>query len=552
MKQIKIFIVAILFAAGVFTSPLSANPGSNFDSYATAIITKVLKSQPADSSLRKIYQVSGNHPIWVTQNGFTSLGKQLLRRVGSDPMVDHNTKFYNNYKKLSKHRSSAFGGKSSMSRQVSLEFKMSKLYRDYANYTIYGLIHWGHFKILFKRQAGLHDVYADWEIYPQYTTYSLLRTIIANGHLDSYFDAVTPHTKLYTSLQKKLYEYSKIASRGGWPAIPSFDKLEPGNSYKVIPLIRKRLYLSGDLIGCPAGSSLVYDSCLVDAVKRFQKRHGLRADGVIGSGTAAFLRQSIREVMIKMQLNLDRMKMMKRHDSGRYIMINIPAFRLYFIENGKVRQTMKVITGSKKHPTPIFSNSVKTIVLNPYWNVPTSIIQKEMIPKLLRNPNAMRKQNIEIRNGWGPDAKKISASSVNWSKYRYSKAVPYRFAQLPGNGNALGRVKFLFPNKFSVYMHDTPTKHLFNRNVRAYSHGCIRLEKPKELLKTFSTFNSNVDYEKAQNILKTKKQTFHELDEQVPVDVTYLTAWVDPDGILQIRNDIYGYDRMQLKYRRRY
>jgi murein L,D-transpeptidase YcbB/YkuD len=232
-------------------------------------------------------------------------------------------------------------------------------------------------------------------------------------------------------------------------------------------------------------------------------------------------------------------------------MINIPAFRLYFYNNGKVFQTMKVITGKRKHPTPVFSKSVKTVVLNPYWNVPKSIIQKEMIPKLLRNPNAMKKQGIEIRNGWGPDAKKISARSVNWSQYRYSKTVPYRFAQVPGYKNALGKVKFLFPNKFSVYMHDTPTKKLFKRNIRAYSHGCIRLEKPRALMKTFAELNPNLDYKKAQKILKGKKQTCYNVQE-VPVDVTYLTAWVDPDGILQMRGDIYGYDKEQLKYRNRY
>ena len=208
---------------------------------------------------------------------------------------------------------------------------------------------------------------------------------------------------------------------------------------------------------------------------------------------------------------------------------------------------MEVITGKPRHPTPIFSNTVKTIVLNPYWNVPKSIIQKEMIPKLMRNPNAMARQGIEIRAGWGADAKKISGGSVNWSQYRYSKTVPYRFAQVPGYRNALGKVKFLFPNKFSVYMHDTPTKHLFKKNRRAFSHGCIRLEKPRELLRTFSTFNDNVDFDKSQKVLRGKKNSYIKLQEKVPVDVVYLTAWIDYDGKLQFRNDVYKYDEMQLK-----
>jgi murein L,D-transpeptidase YcbB/YkuD len=186
-------------------------------------------------------------------------------------------------------------------------------------------------------------------------------------------------------------------------------------------------------------------------------------------------------------------------------------------------------------------------VLNPYWNVPKSIIQKEMIPKLLKNPNAMAREGIEIRSGWGSDAARVDASSIDWSQYRYSKHMPFRFAQVPGRRNALGKVKFLFPNKFSVYMHDTPSKYLFKREKRAFSHGCIRLQKPRELLRTFSSFNESVDFEKAQKILKGRKKTFINLDEKVPVDVIYLTAWVDYDGVLQFRDDVYGYDRMQLK-----
>ena len=159
----------------------------------------------------------------------------------------------------------------------------------------------------------------------------------------------------------------------------------------------------------------------------------------------------------------------------------------------------------------------------------------------------MKKQGIEIRNGWHKDAEIVSPYSVDWAQYRYSKSMPFRFAQVPGYKNALGKVKFLFPNKFSVYMHDTPGKHLFDKSVRAFSHGCIRLSQPRELLKTFSTFNENVDFEKSQERLKGSKKSYLKLDNQVPVDVIYLTSYVDYEGVLQFRNDIYGYDKMQLQ-----
>ena len=550
MKQIKILIATILLFFGMHTVPLLA---SDFNTIASTVIAKVVKTQPAKSSMRKIYGISGNRPIWVTSSGLSSLGRGLLDQVGSDPLLDRNTKLYRDYRAIKSFGASAslFGGQGSTRKQIKLELKMTKLFKNYANYKIYGMINWPIFRGRLQQIIVTDNIHADWEIYPKYTVYSLLRAMMSSGDVRGLFDQTIPRTQLYTSLEKWYFHYLRIAKSGEWPVIPNFNTLKPGANNGVIPLIRKRLYLSGDLQGCELSGSNIYDQCLVNAVKRFQKRNGQRADGVIGKSTRSALRLSLGQILTKMELNLDRMKMMKREESSRHIMINIPAFRLYFYDNGKIFQTMKVITGKKKHPTPVFSDTVETVVLNPYWNVPKSIIQKEMIPKLLRNTNAMNKKGIEIRDGWGPDARKISASSVNWSQYRYSKTVPYRFAQVPGYKNALGKVKFLFPNKFSVYMHDTPTKHLFNRQTRAYSHGCIRLEKPRELMKTFAEFNPNLDYDRAQKILKGKKQSYYNI-EHVPVDVTYLTAWVDPSGVLQLRGDIYSYDKEQLKYRNRY
>jgi murein L,D-transpeptidase YcbB/YkuD len=175
-----------------------------------------------------------------------------------------------------------------------------------------------------------------------------------------------------------------------------------------------------------------------------------------------------------------------------------------------------------------------------------------MIPKLMKNPYVLERQGIEIYEGWGKKARKIDPASIDWSQYRYSKHLPFRFAQPPGPKNALGKVKFLFPNRFSVYMHDTPTKPLFKRSKRAFSHGCVRLAKPIELLEYFASFEPDVDFDKAERILEGKKNVHIRLKKKVPVDIVYLTAWVDYDGILQFRGDIYGYDAMQLKSYKRW
>ncbi len=549
MKQLKKIMIVLLVTGGLYTT---AAFSVDFDSVASAVITKVVSSQPSSSSVKKIYQVSQNRPIWVTAHGFVPIGRGLLDQIGSDPLLGHNTKIYRDYQAITSYGTgSYFGGNSSTKKQIKLELKMTNLYRNYANYKIYGMINWKIFRGRLRQIIVTNNIHADWLIYPKYNIYTLLYTMMTTGDVRGAFDDTTPKTQLYVSLEKIYFHYLRIAQSGEWPVIPKFAVIKPGESNAVIPKIRKRLYLSGDLQGCDIDSSSTYDSCLVDAVKRFQKRVGERADGVIGKSTQNFLRLSLNQILTRMKLNLDRIRVMRRIDSPRHIMVNIPAFRLYFYDNGKIFQTMKVITGRKNHPTPVFSNDIKTVVLNPYWNVPKSIIQKEMIPKLLRNPNAMARQGIEIHKGWGPNAPKVSGASVNWSQYRYSKSVPYHFAQVPGYRNALGKVKFLFPNQFSVYMHDTPTKHLFKRKVRSYSHGCIRLEKPRSLMKTFASFNENLDYTTAQKILKGKKQTYYPV-AHIPVNVTYLTSWVDPDGTLQMRNDVYGYDKEQLKYRNKY
>jgi len=351
----------------------------------------------------------------------------------------------------------------------------------------------------------------------------------------------------YAALKKALLRYLELEKKGGWQYVPLKGALKVGKAYGVVPALRERLRISGDYKPCGVNESKVYTKCMKKAIIHFQARHGLSFKGIIGRETIKALNVPIELRIKQIRLNLDRIKWLHERHAKRHIMINIPAFTLFFEEDGKLRQQMRVITGKKKNPTPIFSNIVKTIVLNPHWNVPKSIIQKEMIPKLLKNPNAMARQGIEIHKGWGKDAPLVSGSSVDWTQYRYSKTMPYHFAQVPGYKNALGKVKFLFPNQFSVYMHDTPNKNLFKRSSRAFSHGCIRLHKPRELLKTFSTFNETVDFEKSQKRLKGKKKAYLNLTSQVPVDVIYLTSYVDYEGVLQFRKDVYGYDKMQLQ-----
>ncbi len=554
MTKLRNRAVHLLLSIGVlslllFSSSAVAKIGSlEYQEHASELMINALQEQPKQSFLRKLYSSVLFVPVWMHESSLSSAAKELFIQIQNDGTLNKNGQLYKDALFLEEEAGNVYANNGTFVQKINLEFKISQLYKAYTDYAYFGSINWGAFQARISNLM-VNDVSTEWVLHRPYADpIGMVENAALGQSLGKQLQAAIPEAYHYKLLQKELKKYMAIRSDGGWESVTLAGKLDPGKSAQGVMSLRERLLVTRDYIPCDeSNEDLVYDACLQEAVERFQARNGLATDGVVGPGTLGVLNKSIDERITTIRLNLDRLKWLNERPGNRHVIINIPDFQLYFEENGTMIQTMRVITGTPKHPTPIFSDTVEYIVLNPYWNIPKSIIQKEMIPKLLRNPNAMKKQNIEIYNGWGKDAAKVDAASVDWSKYRYSKTMPYRFAQTPGTHNALGKVKFLFPNKFSVYMHDTPTKPLFKKNKRAFSHGCIRLQQPRELLKTFTTFNSNINFEEAQETLKGKKKKYFNLKEKVPVDVIYLTAWVDYDGKIQFRNDVYGYDGMQLK-----
>jgi murein L,D-transpeptidase YcbB/YkuD len=547
MLQVWVSVIVFAFIFSLQTIEVKANE-LVFQENASEIIFNSLQTQPDHSFLKKLYKEVLFMPVWMREKSLSPAAKELFETIRDDGTLNKKGTLYQDNLLLEQRAEEIYAFNGSMAEKLTLEFKISQLYKAYTDYAYFGSINWGAFQARISNLM-VNGVSTEWVLHrPEVNPIGIVGKAALGESLKKQLQAAVPTAYHYKKLQKALERYMDIRENGGWEQVLLFKKLKPGKRAKGVVSLRNRLLVTKDYIPCEeSGEDTLYDACLQKAVKHFQLRNGLKPDGVVGSVTLRELNRSVDERITTIRLNLDRLKWLNERASKRHIIINIPDFKLYFEEDGKLIQTMRVVTGKPNHPTPIFSDTVEYIVLNPYWNIPKSIIQKEMIPKLLKNPNAMARQGIEIHSGWGKDAEKISAASVDWSQYRYSKHMPYRFAQVPGTRNALGKVKFLFPNKFSVYMHDTPSKHLFKRSKRAFSHGCIRLQKPRELLRTFSTFNSNIDFEKSQKILKGRKKTYINLQEKVPVDVIYLTAWVDYDGKLQFRNDVYHYDKMQLK-----
>jgi len=497
------------------------------------------KCQTTYKTLDEMYNILGHQPVWVGKSALSTYTTELFREIKDDITLDKNAKIHNEYQRLSSLKIPKENKKI-----VEYELSIAKLYKEYMGHLLYGEINWKKFQRDLKR----HHRNAAWVTHSVMASpESLLVEAINAKSLIYAFKKAKPQLPWYETLLTALNKYQNIADNGGWESLPAFEVIKPEESNNSMLLrIRERLSIEGDYNNCPeVVDAIYYDTCLLDAVKIFQKRHGLAAEGYIGKLTQKALNQRAEEKVAQIKLNINRMKWLKR-DSERYrIFVNIPAFKMYVFDNHKPIQSMKVIVGEKRHETPVFYNRVRSIVLNPYWRIPRSIIRYEMVPKLKKNKHYLIKNRIELHTGYSEHSPKVNSLKVNWHKYGRTLP-PYKFMQSPGVKNALGKVKYLFPNKYAVYMHDTNAKSLFKKDIRAFSHGCVRLHKPFELLETFSTIDTKVDFKKATKILEHNRKTPIRLAKSIPIDIVYLTTWVDIDGTIEFRDDIYGYDKLQL------
>ena len=365
----------------------------------------------------------------------------------------------------------------------------------------------------------------------------------------------------YAALRERLARFRALVAAGGWGAeVPDGPTLREGDSGPRVAALRARLAALGDLDrdseaaggtvvlaanevvrDLPAGSGTgadpsVFDPALGAALRRFQARHGLNEDGLLGPRTLAALNRSAAYRLRQIAANLERLRWTNRPPGARHIAVNIAGFRVALVEQGREVFSARVVVGTPRHPTAEFSDEMEYLVVNPYWNVPRSIRDEEILPKLKRDPEYLIKNDMEIV-GLG-----VPSDSIAW-EYVRPIDFPGRVRQRPGRGNALGRVKFMFPNEHSIYLHDTPQRHLFARDARAYSHGCIRVMKPLELAHRLLAGQVEDPEARFAAWRRRDREIYVHLDTPLPVHLTYRTAPVDPDGPVQFRGDIYGRDR---------
>jgi murein L,D-transpeptidase YcbB/YkuD len=497
-----------------------------------------LMGKDKDDRLKAMYELLDFEPIWITEEGFTDYSQTLFSYIDSDITLEKNATIYREYESIK-------NAEMPKEKQAvaDREFAIATLYQDFMAHKLYGDINWKKFEHTIRTTMN-HGV---WTVHPiMETPEGLLIESLKYNSLDYAFKKAKPAFNHYDRMLDALKKYQDIAVEGGWEILPEFKNLKPGMSSSIIPALRERLTIEGDYVCDSNETGKRYKGCVVDAVKKFQARHGLEAAGFVGKMTRKALNVSAEEKVTKLKLNLDRIKWIKRDQDKYHIYVNIPSFSMYMYDGKEVIQSMRVITGRKGHETPIFYGRVRTIVVNPYWRIPASIIRHETVPKLKKDPGYTNKKNIEIHTGYSEHSPKVNPYKVNWHKYG-KKLPPYRFMQSPGEKNALGKVKYLFPNKYSVYMHDTNQRYLFVKDYRALSHGCVRLSKPFDLLDTFAEIDPRIDAEKSKTVLATNKKTPYRLTHSIPVDIVYLTTLVDTDGTVMFYDDVYGYDALQLK-----
>lgn len=348
---------------------------------------------------------------------------------------------------------------------------------------------------------------------------ALLDSLVA--HKGETLEEWEPVNREYQALKKELIRFNDIADKGGWQPIVLAEKksYKPGDSSMAVLQTKLRLAASGDW-QLP-DSSAVYDSTFIAVVKKAQRRFGFKEDAVIDRALADALNVPVKQRIEQILINLERMRWLPEEAAPHRIVANIPEFKIHVFENNEEVFDMAIVVGKEGTHTVIFNDELRYIVFSPYWNVPRSIVKNEILPAMKRNPNYLASQNMEI----------VKSGDVPTIRQR------------PGGKNSLGKVKFLFPNNYNIYFHDTPAKSLFSREKRAFSHGCMRLADAKKLAIYLLRDQPEWTEERINQAMNSSTEKWVTLKQHIPVYVSYFTAWVDNDGLLHFRDDIYGHDK---------
>ena len=475
--------------------------------------------------VQSLYRTASYAPLWTDGNGLTLRAKSLILALAH---ADDDG--------LSLAASPAAGMDSAVSRidgstaaAAEADILLTSTFAWYAEDMIRGSIDPR------KVQPAWHITVNDIDVG------TALAGVLHAANFDSAMTRLRPDQQGYAGLRLSLIRYRQIVAGGGWPQLAAGPVLHVGDSAATVPTLRRRLAVEGFISAGATTESQVYDSAVAGAVATFQARHGLAVDSTIGPATLKSMNVTADHRVLQIAANLERYRWLPHDLGGRYILVNIPGFHLAAYDQGKRVLEMRVVVGREYggRATPIFSDSMSHVIFDPYWNVPSSIAQREILPKAYRDPSYLTRNRYEIVRTFAPDATVIPVSSLSRSALAPGN-FRYQIRQKPGPKNALGLVKFIFPNDYNVYLHDTPDDQLFSERVRAFSHGCIRVQHPAELA-AFVLGPQQWTVAQATSAMNAAKWRRVDLTQKLPVYIAYFTTF-ERAGNLSFRPDLYSQD----------
>lgn len=379
----------------------------------------------------------------------------------------------------------------------------------------------------------------------------ILNSFAESGNVEKFFKGLRKDNPVQKHLVSALHHYEELRDAGGWETVSiNGDKIEIGYAGDDVPAIAERLRIEGFFDGKVTMQEVeaegekpmpLYDKKLAEAVERFQESRGIIPDGIVGENTLARMNETAEDLISSIRLNIERARWLPQDFGDRYVLVNIARYTAGLYEDEKLEREIGAIVGKDHTQTPVFAGSMSYLVANPYWNIPESITRGEIAPKMAKDRTYIASKNMEVIDGWSQDPQVIDVDEIDWDDL--PSPLNFRIRQKPGGENALGNVKFMFPNEYSVYLHDTPTEYLFDETKRAFSHGCIRLEDPKAMADWVLAETKDHSGDKIFDIIENSdEETNITLDKEIPVYVTYFTAWANADGDVFFLDDLYDRD----------
>ena len=536
MKHIKLLLLFIILHFSTYAQALSME---NITGDLQGLLQTHLKGQNK-AVIQKIYAQTGNKPLWIGSQNRKKMS-QLIQAL-KDPLFNYKNRQFDQ-KAIKKLLYNLDNNSVSSGKQDAVYARLDLLLTNsmvrLVRFIVQGDVDWNLVQRKFKALKGSEDIRIDWEMSPKaFPNQGQLTSAIVNGNIRGYLSSLIPMEKRYRKLVTLLKNYRVMDK---FPKIEySKSPLKLGDWSGRVVEVKKRLQISGDY---PKNASVdrTFGKTLEKAVITYQKRYLLKADGKVDKTMTYYLNQPAKKNIQAIITNLDKTKLYPKRFESEHIEVNIPDFNLRYYRNGSKIMKMGIVVGRMDRPTPIFSDKVEYMVVNPTWTVTDNLIKRDLIPVLKEQPDYLKEHNFRVFSG----GKEVEVNYEMLAPYMNSnKRVPYRFVQYPGDNNALGRIKFMFPNKYAVYLHDTDNKSLLTRRYKLYSSGCMRVDKPFELMDLLLV-NSKKSYTRSDidRIIETNKPTTIRLRRSVSVHMLYFTVY-EEDGLAYFKHDVYMFDKI--------